>query len=398
MAKSPAEVWLWLLLVMQPANPKTIYILSQCGFDASRAARAIRDGNYPFLSDGIKQRAAEVRTSSVREVIKLCAEHDISIVTLDDEDYPALLKKTENPPVVLFVMGDISGLDGRLVISAVGTRNVSEYSVNAAEYILAPLAKKGAVIVSGLAVGSDTAAHRAALSVRGRTIGVLGCGSLVNYPKENARLKADMIESGGAVISELLPNTKSSGYYFPTRNRIISGLSVGTLIIEAPEKSGSLLTAEHALAQGRELFCIPPHDVTSKRYSGVIPLLREGAVPVYDYSDIADRCKEYFKNAVDFRTESEELINKPTEKKAPNAKSVKTEPAVFPDDSTAKTENIDSLAPEDAELYRLIVSGDDLDRIMEKCTLDYGELSEKLTDLELCGLLVRSPEGVYSKR
>ena len=160
------------------------------------------------------------------------------------------------------------------------------------------------------------------------------------------------------MISELFPNTKPSRYYFPIRNRIISGLSAGTVIIEAPERSGSLLTAEHSLAQGRDVFCIPPHEVMSKRYCGVIPLLREGAIPAYSYADIADRYKVTVEIAED-------------EVKA---------------------------VTEEAELYNIIESGDNLDTIMDKCSLDYGELSERLTEFELMGLLVRSADGVYSKQ
>ena len=403
MAGSAVEVWLWLLLVMQPANPRTNYILSQCDYDAAKAARAVRDGNYPFLSDNIKQRAADVRMSSVREVQKICAEHNIRIVTMDDEDYPKRLKEIENPPIVLFVCGNISGLDNLFVISAVGTRKVSEYSVSAAEYIISPLAKLGAVIVSGMAVGADTAAHKAALKVGGRTIGVLGCGILVNYPKENADLKRDMVENGGAIISELLPNTKSAGHYFPVRNRIISGLSVGTLVIEASERSGSLLTANHALEQGRDIFCIPPHDIVSPRYAGVIPLLREGAIPVYNFVDIT----EHYKDSLE-TTNGGDLFEKPpavpkTARRSQTERAEVSKAADFgrsqaeKDGGILKNSAAASLDPKEAELLGIIRSGDSIDTIMEKCDMDFGEISEKLTDLELRGILCRTADGNYTK-
>lgn len=283
--KSSKEVWVWLLLVMQPYNRRTIEILEHFDYNAEKAAAAIRDGEV-LLTDDEKQRAKEVRNGAVREVIKLCSENDIKIITLDDEEYPSLLKNIDNPPIVLFCAGDLGKLDGELTVSAVGTRESSDYGISVTRQIIPQLVKVGAVITSGLAVGIDAAAHKSCIDSGGRTVGVLGCGILVNYPAKNAQLKREIIESGGAVISELLPFTKPSPDYFQHRNRIISGLSLGTLVLEADEKSGALITANHACEQGREVFFIPPHDIFSPRFMGVAALGRDGAVPVYSYLDI----------------------------------------------------------------------------------------------------------------
>ncbi len=270
---------------MQPYNRKTLEILEQFDYNAEKAAAAIRDGNVP-LTDDEKKRAAETRNGSVREVLDICSKNGIRMITLDDSEYPMLLKNIDNPPIVLFCAGDLSGLDSAITVSAVGTRNASNYSISVTRRIISRLSRVGAIITSGLAVGIDYEVHRTCINNGGRTVGVLGCGIMVNYPAGNAQLKRDIIKCGGAVISELLPYTKPSADYFKYRNRIISGLSKGTLIIEADEKSGALITANHACEQDREVFYIPPHDILSPRFMGVAPLGRDGATPVFNYLDI----------------------------------------------------------------------------------------------------------------
>lgn len=270
---------------MQPYNRKTLEILERSDYNAEKAAAAIRDGQV-LLTDDEKKRAAETRNGSVREVLDICRKNGIRIITLNDNDYPMLLKSIDNPPIVLFCAGNLSGLDNALTVSAVGTRNPSSYSISVTRRIIPQLCEVGAVITSGLAVGIDYEVHKACINSGGRTIGVLGCGIMINYPADNAKLKREIIENGGAVISELLPYTRPSADYFQYRNRIISGLSKGTLVIEADEKSGALLTANHACEQGREVFYIPPHDILSPRFMGAASLGRDGAVPVFNYLDI----------------------------------------------------------------------------------------------------------------
>lgn len=282
---SSVEVWIWLLIVMQPYNPKTLEILERFDYNTEKTAAAIRDGKVQ-LSDDEKKRAAETRNGAVREVLDVCRKNGIRIITLGDSEYPQILKNIENPPIVLFCAGNLSGLDDAITVSAVGTRKPSDYSIAVTRKIIPQLCEVGAIITSGLAVGIDREVHRACLYSGGRTIGVLGCGIMVNYPADNAKLKRAIAENGGAVISELLPYTRPSADYFQYRNRIISGLSKGTLVIEADEKSGALLTANHACEQGREVFYIPPHDILSSRFMGAVLLGRDGAVPVFSYLDI----------------------------------------------------------------------------------------------------------------
>lgn len=407
MAKSPVEVWLWLLLVMQPYNPKTIEILSQCGGDAAAGSRMIRDGNIPFLNDKEKLRAKEVRMGAIKPIVELCRENDVHIVTLDDDEYPVLLRNICNPPILLFVAGTLDGFDKRPAVAAVGARNISEYGASAAQSVIAPLAKTGVSIVSGMAVGADAAAHRAALSVGGYTAGVLGCGIMVNYPAENAELKREIVKKGGALISELLPDTRTFGRYFPARNRIISGLCHGTLVIEASGHSGSLLTANHAVSQNRDVFCIPPHDIMSARYEGVAPLIRDGATCVFGYTDILAQLMQTYSGSELIRgmldnndggsaARTEEPISAADNARKDRAPKPEERPA-----GSKKPKPIDellsALESNDTAVLKLIAEQPaTADELVEKSDLDFSAVSEALTNLELLGHISREMDGVYS--
>lgn len=428
MEKLPVDVWLWLLLVMQPHNRRTNFILHNCGYDAIKAAGQIRDGNLKFLSENEKRRAFEVRMGDVRKMQQLCKDNGVRIIAIDDEEYPELLRHIEDPPIVLFVAGSLEGLNSRLCISAVGKRKASEYGVKVTKGICGALAERGTAIISGLAVGLDSAAHRACLDAGGKTVGVLGCGILVNYPSESAQLKRDIVASGGAVISELLPNTKSSAGYFHIRNRIISGMSHGTIVLEAGEKSGSLLTAAHALEQGREIFCIPPHDIFSRDFAGVIPLLRDGAAAVYGYDDvfnafsISDTGESVGSELTEritkgsgtktilkppqARAEKTEKSPESTEKSPENPQTTENKPQKAKksakktkkelSDSAPDPERLAQLSADEAEIIKLLFeSPADEDQLIEKTGKDFAEISETLTTLEIMGLIVRRMNGLF---
>lgn len=279
------EIWLWLLLVMGANNDKVWQLIENCG-DVRSAAEAMRDGGCNMLSKEESDRARQIRMREVSSLIAECDGNGINIVTYDDAEYPEQLKSIYSPPLVLFVQGSLVPFSEKVPIAVVGTRRMSSYGADAARRICTELAAADMAIVSGLAVGIDTIAHRCALERGAKTVGVLACGSLVDYPTASRTLKQDIIRSGGAVVSELLPHTGVAPEYFGHRNRIISGLASGTFIVEAPERSGCLLTAEHTIQQSRELFCMCPHDTFSGRFSGVIPYLRDGAIPVFDHTDI----------------------------------------------------------------------------------------------------------------
>ena len=210
-------------------------------------------------------------------------EEGVTIITADDPLFPANLKQAPDAPVYLYVKGSLLPEDGR-AIAIVGTRRPTHYGTAAASRMASELAGAGMTIVSGLARGIDTQAHKGALAAKGRTIAVLGCGIDVAYPPENRGL-LEAISRSGAVITENPFGTQPEAGYFPARNRIISGLSLGTVIIEAAEDSGSLITAQYTLEQKRRLFAVPGN-VGSPNSKGTNSLIKRGAALVENAGDI----------------------------------------------------------------------------------------------------------------
>ena len=227
---------------------------------------------------------ADVR-SQAADAIRRAASASITAVPWNDAAYPVALTTIADPPPVLWTRGRIEALSAPAV-AIVGSRAASPYALAVAEQLAADLAACGLVIVSGLARGVDSAAHRGALAAGGVTVAVLGSGVDVIYPPEHASL-AKTIDEAGAVISELVPGTRPQQWFFPLRNRIISGLSRAVVVIEASEKSGSLITARCALDQGRDVLAVPGN-VLSGRNRGAHALLRDGAKIVESADDILE--------------------------------------------------------------------------------------------------------------
>ena len=209
----------------------------------------------------------------------------ISLLCFGDPGYPAILAGIYKPPMVLYLKGDVTLLS-KVGLAVVGSRAATSYGVKIARDLSGQLAAKGLVIISGLALGIDTAAHAGALAVGGETIAVLGCGLDVAYPKSNARL-AEQIGAAGLLVSEYRLGTQPDAFRFPARNRIISGLARGVLVVEAAQRSGSLITARLALDEGREVFAIPGR-VDSVKSTGTHRLLQEGAKLVSSIDDILE--------------------------------------------------------------------------------------------------------------
>lgn len=222
-------------------------------------------------------------TLQPEQVIANLKQSGIQFIFREDPDYPPLLEQIFDPPQVLYFKGD-PRLFQLPMVAIVGARKASPYGLAAAEKISRELAKAGLCVVSGMARGIDSAAHKGALSVNGPTVAVLGCGVDVVYPAENRRLMSELINRG-LVVSEFPPGTGPAAGNFPVRNRIISGLAKGVLIIEAAEKSGSLITADCALEQGRDVFAVPGQ-ITNPLNKGAHKLIKQGAKLVEDVSDI----------------------------------------------------------------------------------------------------------------
>jgi DNA processing protein len=219
----------------------------------------------------------------VDSIIEKIHKLNMQIVKHTDESYPELLKQIHDPPLIFFMKGNLIPAD-KLAIAIVGTRAVTTYGKDVTEKLSGGLASMGVTIVSGMARGVDTIAHNSALNAAGRTIAVLGSSLDIIYPYENKGLYNRIIEQG-AVISEYLPGTPPSKLTFPVRNRIVSGLSLGVLVTEAPEQSGALITASHALEQNREVFAVPGN-IMSNKSEGTHKLIKDGAKFVSSVNDI----------------------------------------------------------------------------------------------------------------
>ncbi|HEU0164920.1 MAG TPA: DNA-processing protein DprA [Thermomicrobiales bacterium] len=225
------------------------------------------------------------RELDVNQLMSDLERDRISVVTLAEEGYPRLLREIHSSPPVLFYRGDLIPEDATAV-AIVGTRQVTAYGRAVAEDLAGGLARAGITIVSGLAKGVDGIAHRAALEAGGRTIAVLGGGINRLYPYEHRHL-AERITTSGAVLSDYFPDSKPEGLNFPARNRIISGLSLGVIVVEAPEKSGALITVDFAADQGRDVFAVPG-PLGAERSAGCNRILRDGARLVRSADDVLE--------------------------------------------------------------------------------------------------------------
>lgn len=211
---------------------------------------------------------------------------DYNKINIKDKNYPPLLKEIPDPPQELYIWGKLKKSE-KYPLAVVGTRKVSNYGKQATLELVTELAKTGLTIISGLALGVDGISHQAVLDVNARTIAVLGSGFDHLYPKEHIKLSNDIVKSGGAVIAEYPPDTKPTQKTFPARNRIIAGLALGVLVIEAPMRSGALITARHALEQNRDVFAVPG-SIYNKNSAGTNNLIKMGAKPVTDQNDILE--------------------------------------------------------------------------------------------------------------
>ncbi|MBI3442219.1 MAG: DNA-protecting protein DprA [Candidatus Sungbacteria bacterium] len=281
-------------------------IISQVGAATLRALRerfgsyevAWQVSAYEIRACGLRQQDTADAIIAGRPLIDPVQEYEkvlaagVWMITDTDAGYPPLLKEIHNPPAALYGKGallDELFSDEKISIGIVGTRRTTAYGLQAAEKIVADLVSAGMIITSGLALGIDAKAHQTALDSEGATIAVVGSGldNSVLFPHENIKLSRKIIENGGTVLSEYPPFTKARREYFPMRNRILSGLSRGIVVIEAREKSGALITARFALEQNREVFAVPG-SIFSPTSHGPNALIREGAKLIMSVADILD--------------------------------------------------------------------------------------------------------------
>ena len=286
----------WIALNMvRRIGPRTAnLLLDQFGSPAG----VFTASRHDLVSAGLKpDTISELHESGILDKasaeIERLEQMGARVITIDDEDYPPLLREIYDPPIVLYVRGDLERACQRPCLAVVGSRRCSTYGINASQSLARALAEQGLTIISGLARGIDAAAHRGALEAQGTTIGVIGTGLDVFYPKEHARLTEE-IAASGAVVTEFPLGTPPLSQNFPYRNRILSGLCFGVLIVEAAEHSGSLITARMAYEQGREVFAVPGN-ITSQTSFGPNFLIKDGAKLVQHWRDVIEELPREWK-------------------------------------------------------------------------------------------------------
>ncbi|MDR2641240.1 MAG: DNA-processing protein DprA [Planctomycetaceae bacterium] len=240
---------------------------------------------FDFLKPNTAARIVTAReTIDPVMITKLCKRESIDIIPIYDERYPDQLKTLTDPPPLLYVRGNLL-LKDSFSIAVVGTRRITPYGERQTHRLASAIAKAGFTIISGLAIGVDGHAHRAALNAGGRTIAVLGSGLLQVYPPEHTELANQIVQSGGAIISEYAPLTRSTKWTFPQRNRIVCGLALGIVVVEAPLKSGAMISARLASEQGKDIFAVPG-SIESELSKGCNQLIRDGAYLIDSVDDI----------------------------------------------------------------------------------------------------------------
>ena len=377
--------WVWLQSAMGISScVKSDELVSYFG----SAKSLYFAGEYEWRISGILtpaqiNRLKQTELESAEKIISRCIKNNWQIITPDDGKYPSMLFKLPNFPLVLYTIGDLDCLKNKITIAVVGTRKPTRNSACIARALSASMVRSGAVIVSGGALGIDSAAHTGAIDEKGMTVGVLGCGFDCNYLEANRALRNE-ISLNGALITEYPPDTQALGRNFPVRNRIISGLSYGTVVIEASEKSGSLITANYALEQGRDVFAVPG-DITSSGFTGANKLIHDGAKPVFSAMDVLEEYAMRYPDKMDIE-KIESLLPMKTYADPPSKKK--------PDDNPKKTEKGEAklvkfpeppLLSENArKIYRAFDTIQmQADEIILKTGVSAGDFSSAMTELEM---------------
>ena len=364
------RLWLWLNYATS-TNPKLFFELLNRFDDLSEAREAIQNRDFEQFSDVSETvRDRLIAAADDRFMDRYCAwleRNGVGVITPEDDEYPSLLSEIYDPPSVLFSKGTLPK-DLTLPIAMVGARSCTDYGKEVAELLSEQLCERGATVVTGLAAGIDSACAKGALSVGSNTcpvIGVLGCGIDVTYPQNNGALYQSVLDHGGALITEFLPKTPPLQQNFPIRNRILSGLSRGVVVIEAGERSGTSITADCAREQGREVFAVPGR-VTDPMSIGTNRMIVRGeAKPVLCAADILS---EFTDDAGD------DALN-----------------------AAAKKVTFTSLGETGQEIYMALLQGEkNADELLEWIDCSAQELNAVLTRMLFSEVIKQLPGRIYA--
>ena len=364
--------------------------------EKSLAATSAELAQIDGLTPDVRQQLIDGRSRApLAQELELIEQHQCHIVTFNDESYPPLLKQIHDPPALLYIIGEFL-IQDTPSIAIVGSRSPTEYGKTTSQQLSYQLAERGMTVVSGFARGIDTCVHRGALEAGGRTIAVFGCGLSIIYPETNRALAAEIIESG-ALISEFPMTMPPRGKNFPRRNRVISGLTLGTLVVEASDRSGSLITARHAAEQGREVFAVPGQ-IFSNVSRGTHSLINQGATLINSVDDLLDALPQDYTKVLG--GESPEATRQPVPTKQPDKvarpQSVAKRSTPVPQPETKAEPN---LTPDERTIL-LAMEADSvhIDQIARDTQLPIGKVSSLLVMLELKGIVQQLPGKQFVKK
>lgn len=393
------DKWLWLTVKCGIRRAKIKVMLDEVfgNIDALYDASESDYGKFKFLNAEEKSRLCDKSVDGIDKFLNTLAQYNVRILTSDNEAYPYLLKETADYPYVLYCRGrNFINLNDYLCISLVGSRKATQYGLNVARSLANDLAKNGALVVSGMADGIDSAAHLGALDAKAPTVAVLGCGINRVYPASNAYLMKRIMETG-MVMTEYPPNSEPMKHHFPERNRIISGICSGTVVVEATFKSGSLITASLANEAGREVYAIPGN-INSLNSKGTNQLLKDGALLATNADDIIvnyaskDEFKEKIARAIVNLEEKESKM-----RFAPDSDFNSDENA----ENDASAEENDTAVVKElsvSEKVLSVINGEPMhiDKISALTGISVSDLSVPLLELELNGKIISQAGDLYT--
>ena len=364
--------------------------------EKSIAATSTELAQIDGLTPDVRQQLIDGRSRApLAQELELIDQHQCHIVTFNDESYPSLLKQIHDPPALLYIIGEFP-IQDTPSIAIVGSRSPTEYGKTTSQQLSYQLAERGITVVSGFARGIDTCVHRGALEASGRTVAVFGCGLSIIYPETNRALAAEIIESG-ALISEFPMTMPPRGKNFPRRNRVISGLTLGTLVVEASDRSGSLITARHAAEQGREVFAVPGQ-IFSGVSRGTHSLINQGATLINSVDDLLDALPRDYTKVLEGEslepTRQPPLAKQPDKVARPQLVAKRSTPVPQPE-----TKAEPNLTPdEQAVLSAIDADSVHIDEITRDTQLPIGKVSSLLVMLELKGIVQQLPGKQFVKK
>ena len=358
--------------------------------EKSIAATSAELAQIDGLTPDVRQQLIDGRSRApLAQELELIDQHQCHIVTINDDTYPPLLKQIDDPPILLYITGDFP-LQHTPSIAIVGSRSPTEYGKTTSQQLSYQLAERGITVVSGFARGIDTCVHRGALEAGGRTVAVFGCGLSIIYPETNRGLAAEIIESG-ALVSEFPMTMPPRGKNFPRRNRVISGLTLGTLVVEASERSGSLITARHAAEQGREVFAVPGQ-IFSGRSRGTHSLINQGATLINSVDDLLDALPQNYTQILGGESLEPPAAKQPDKIARPQSVEKRSTPTPQP------KANLNLTPDEQTVLAAMDAASVHIDEITRVTQLPIGKVSSLLVMLELKGIVQQLPGKQFVKK